>query len=133
MNSAMKTIGVIGGLGWESSATYYRLMNQEVRRRLGGWHSARVIMDSLDFHAFAEARGAADYAGLRRQLVASAERLESAGAEVLLIACNTVHRFAPAVSDAVQIPLLHIADAAGRALARDGHPARYLRRGRGPG
>lgn len=117
----MKTLGVIGGMGWEASATYYRVLNQQVRARLGGWHSARLILDSLDFHAIAAARTRDEFDRTRTSLVESAARLQAAGAEGLLIACNTVHRFAPAVIEATNIPLLHIADAAGKALVADGH------------
>lgn len=117
----MKTLGVIGGMGWEGSATYYRVMNRQVRARLGGWHSSRLILDSLDFHAIATAQRPAEFDVVRATLIASAQRLESAGAQAILIACNTVHRFAPSVIDATQVPFLHIADAAGIALVRDGH------------
>jgi aspartate racemase len=117
----MKTIGIIGGLAWESSAVYYRVLNVELRKRLGPWHSARIILDSLDFHPFATAQSRDDFELLRQTLIASAERLETAGAEVLLMACNTVHRFADALQDSTAIPLLHIADPAGHALVQDGH------------
>lgn len=117
----MKTLGVIGGMGWEGSATYYRVMNREVRARLGGWHSSRLILDSLDFHAIATASKPNEFEQVRTALVASAQRLETAGAQAILMACNTVHRFAQAVTDAVSVPFLHIADAAGTALVADGH------------
>lgn len=117
----LKTIGVIGGLGPESSLSYYRVMNRVVRARRGGFHSCRLVLDSLDFHDFAAATTAEDFEGLRGQLVASGRRLEAAGADFLVIACNTVHRFAQSVGDSVGIPLLHIADATGAAVVRDGH------------
>ncbi len=117
----MKTIGLIGGLSWESSACYYRVMNRQVRTQLGGWHSSRVILDSLDFQPFAVAQNKAEFSQLRHQLTDSALRLERAGAELLLMACNTVHRFAGAVQEVVHVPFLHIADAAGAALSLDGH------------
>lgn len=117
----MKTIGLIGGLSWESSASYYRVINREVRKRLGGWHSSRLILDSLDFQQFAIAENKHDYARLRDTLIDSALRLEVAGAELILVACNTVHRFAQAIEGATQVPFLHIADSAGAALSRDGH------------
>lgn len=117
----MKTIGVIGGIGWEGSAMYYRVMNRAVRSRLGGWNSARIVLDSLEFNAIAQAQSRADFLAVRESLVQSGKRLEAAGADVLVIACNTVHRFAPAVSAVVKVPLLHIADAAGQALQSDGH------------
>ncbi len=117
----MKTLGVIGGMGWEASASYYRIMNRQVRARLGGWHGSRLILDSLDFHTIATARSPHEYELVRATLVDSARRLEAAGAEAILIACNTVHRFAPSVIDAITVPFLHIADAAGKALVADGH------------
>lgn len=117
----MKTIGLIGGLGWESTAIYYRVMNLEVRKQLGAWHSARLIVDSLDFQPFATANRKEDFAKLQSSLVDSAQRLERAGADLLVIACNTVHRFATTVQNSIAIPLLHIADPAGEALRRDGH------------
>ena len=117
----MKTIGLIGGWGWEASAAYYRIMNREVRNRLGGWHSARIVLDSLDLHPLTTANCKEDYQEIRATLVASARRLEGAGAELLVIACNTVHRFADAARDAVHIPLLHIADVSGEVLSQDGH------------
>jgi aspartate racemase len=117
----MRTLGIIGGMGWEGSAVYYRVMNRQVRARLGGWHSSRLILDSLDFHAVATAREPHEFEAVRGSLVESARRLEAAGAEALLLACNTVHRFASSVSAATKIPLLHIADAAGKALVDGGH------------
>lgn len=117
----MKTLGIVGGMGWESSEAYYRVMNRQVRARLGGWHSARLILDSLDFHPIATARRDTDFELVRNTLVMSAQRLEAAGAQGLLIACNTAHRFARSVIDATTVPFLHIADAAGQALVKDGH------------
>jgi aspartate racemase len=117
----MKTIGLIGGMGWAGTAAYYRVMNSEVRARLGGFHSARMVVDSLDFDSIARAASKIEYLQVQEQLVASARRLEAAGSELLMVACNTVHRLAPAIADAVSIPFLHIADSAGAALVRDGH------------
>ncbi len=117
----MKTLGIIGGLGWESSALYYRVLNREVRRRMGGFHSCRVMLDSLDFDFFARAKTRVEFEAVRQELVDSSRRLAGAGADLILIACNTAHRFAPSVLDATHVPLLHIADAAGEALVRDGH------------
>lgn len=117
----MKTVGIIGGMGWEGSAVYYRVMNRQVRARLGGWHSSRLILDSLDFHAVAAAREHSEFEAVRGLLVESARRLEAAGADALLLACNTVHRFASSVSAATRLPLLHIADAAGKTLVDAGH------------
>jgi aspartate racemase len=117
----MKTIGLMGGMGWEGSAAYYRVINRQVRAALGGFHSAQIVMDSLDFDSIATAQSRDEFAEVERILVSSAMRLEGAGCELLVIACNTVHRLAPAVERAITIPFLHIADAAGRALTADGH------------
>lgn len=117
----MKTLGVIGGMGWEGSAAYYRVMNRQVRARLGGWHSSRLILDSLEFNAIATAQQRNEFEMVRAALVESAQRLEAAGAQGLLIACNTVHRFAQSVIEHTSVPFLHIADAAGAALTADGH------------
>jgi aspartate racemase len=117
----MKTIGLMGGMGWEGSASYYRTMNRQVRASLGGFHSARIILDSLDFAFMASASSKEDFERVRRTLVESALRLEGAGADLLVIACNTVHRMAPSIQEAISIPFLHIADSAGAALVRDGH------------
>ncbi len=117
----MKTIGLMGGMGWQGSASYYRVMNRAVRATLGGFHSARIILDSFDFHTIASAQSKDDYAEVEATMVSSALRLQAAGAELLAIACNTVHRLAPAVEKAIEIPFLHIADASGAALVRDKH------------
>jgi len=108
-------------MGWESTALYYRVIHLETRRRLGDNYSARVIVDSLQFEVLASARSRADFQRVRTMLVDSGRRLEVAGAQALLIACNTAHRFADAVEQAVGIPLLHIADCAGAALQAEGH------------
>lgn len=115
----MHTIGIIGGMGWEASAAYYRLINQEVRARLGGWHSARILLDSLDFDPIAKARTKQDYMAVRDTLLASSKRLQGAGAELLVIACNTVHRFSAQLQASVDIPLLHIAEVSAAALRDD--------------
>jgi aspartate racemase len=117
----MKTIGLMGGMGWQGSASYYRTMNQAVRARLGGFHSARIILDSFDFHSIATAQSKEEFEEVSAIMVASALRLQAAGAQVLAIACNTVHRLAPAVEAAIEIPFLHIADASGAALVADNH------------
>jgi aspartate racemase len=115
----MKTIGVIGGMSWESSALYYRLINSGIRRRLGALHSAELLMYSVDFAPIEALQHAGDWSGAARILVEAAKRLEAGGANFFLIATNTMHQVADEVSAAVQIPLLHIADATGEALRRD--------------
>ena len=106
----MRTIGLIGGMSWESSAEYYRILNQGVRDRLGPTASARCILWSFDFSEIEELQHKGDWAGLSDRMIDAAQRLESAGADALLLCTNTMHRMAPAVQDAVKVPLLHIAD-----------------------
>lgn len=117
----MKRLGIIGGLGWESTAFYYEVLNREVRRRLGGQHSAHVLIESFDFHGFATAKSSSDYEQMKLSLLASAQRLEYAGAEAVMMACNTVHRFFAPVQDGIEVPLLHIAEPVMGALHADGH------------
>lgn len=116
----MRTIGLLGGMSWESSIEYYRLINEEVRRRLGGTHSARCLMWSFDFAEIEalQERSAWDEAGER--LADAAARLEGAGADLLVLCTNTMHRLAPEIEAATSVPLLHIADATAAALAADG-------------
>lgn len=106
----MKTIGLLGGMSWESSAEYYRLINQGVRARLGGLHSAQILLWSFDFAEVEALQHAGDWDGATALLVAAARRLERGGADLVLICTNTMHRMADAVQAAVALPLLHIAD-----------------------
>lgn len=106
----MKTIGLIGGMSWESSAHYYRLINEGVRARYGGLHSARVLMLSLDFAPIAELQANGDWATLSAQMAGAARSLTAGGADMLLICANTMHLCADAVEAATDVPLLHIAD-----------------------
>jgi len=109
----MKTIGLIGGMSWESSAHYYRLLNEGAKARLGGLHSARCLLASVDFGEIEPLQRAARWDAAAAILHAAALGLERAGAEVLLICANTMHKVADQVMDGVGIPLLHIADVAG--------------------
>ncbi|MBP1876445.1 aspartate racemase [Ensifer adhaerens] len=106
----MKVMGLIGGMSWESSAQYYRIVNQEVRARLGGVHSAKSLMWSMDFGEIERLQHIGDWSALTGEMTAAARRLEAGGADFLVICTNTMHRMADAVSAAVGIPLLHIAD-----------------------
>jgi aspartate racemase len=117
----MKTIGVLGGMSWESTVTYYRVMNEEVKRRLGGWHSARLVLYSVDFEEIQILQHRDDWPATADILQAAARRLETAGAEGLVLATNTMHKVAPEIEAATAIPLLHIADAAARRLGEGGH------------
>lgn len=116
----MKTIGVIGGMSWESSLEYYRLINEAVKARLGGLHSAEILLYSLDFQPVEELQDKGDWDRLAQVMAGAAVRLEKGGAEVVLIASNTMHKLALEVERAVDIPLLHIADAAALAVEAQG-------------
>ncbi len=109
----MRTIGLIAGMSWESSAEYYRILNEEVARRLGGLHSAKIVMISIDFARLEAQQTSNRWDEAAADLAQAARQLERAGAECVLICANTMHKAAPAVQTAVGIPLLHIADAAG--------------------
>ena len=117
----MKTIGLIGGMSWESTLPYYRRINEEVRARLGGLHSARLILYSVDFHEVERLQQAADWDAAGALLARSAVALQAAGADFLLLCTNTMHRVAAEIEAAVTIPLLHIADATATAVADSGH------------
>lgn len=116
----MKTLGLLGGMSWESTASYYALINEEVKRCLGGLHSARLLLDSVDFAEIAELQHAGDWTALGSRLTAEACRLERAGADCVVLCTNTMHRVAEALENALSIPLLHIADATGEVLRADG-------------
>jgi aspartate racemase len=107
----MKTIGLLGGMSWESTELYYRLINEETKRVLGGLHSASIVMISVDFHDVERLQAQEDWDASARLLSEKARRVEAAGADLLLICTNTMHKVADQVADAIGIPLLHIADA----------------------
>lgn len=116
----MKTIGLIGGMSWESTALYYQTINREVSRRLGGLHSAAFHLISLNFEDIARRQRAQDWDGMGGILTAAARQLEAGGAECVLIGTNTMHKLAPQVQSAIKVPLLHIADVTAQAIrARD--------------
>ncbi|UCI08459.1 aspartate/glutamate racemase family protein [Mesorhizobium sp. B1-1-8] len=116
----MKTLGLLGGMSWESSAIYYRLLNEVVRERLGGLHSAKLLLWSFDFAEIAERQHAGDWEGAGVLLVAAARKLETGGAQGLVICTNTMHKLADQMQAAVSIPLIHIADATARAVVDAG-------------
>jgi aspartate racemase len=115
----VKTIGLIGGMSWESSLLYYRLINQGVNQRLGGLHSAKLLMQSVDFAPLEKLQHTGDWDGAAEILIDAARRLETAGADFFLIATNTMHQVAEAVAASVSIPLLHIADTTAKVLLHD--------------
>ena len=116
----MKTIGLLGGMSWESTQSYYALINQGVKEALGGLHSARMLICSVDFAEIAELQQRNEWDQAGELLAAEALRLQQAGAELLLIGTNTMHKVAPAIEAAISIPLLHVADAAAAALKAEG-------------
>ncbi|TWB20607.1 aspartate racemase [Nitrospirillum amazonense] len=116
----MRMLGLIGGMSWESTTLYYRHLNTIARDRLGGLHSARLLLWSVDFAEVAAKQQAGDWAGAGALMADAARRLQDAGAEALMIGANTMHKTADAVRAATSIPLLHIADATGRALKAAG-------------
>lgn len=116
----MKTLGLIGGMSWESTAIYYRQINEVTRKRLGGLHSAPLLVWSFDFAKVAERQHAGDWQGAADLMIEAAGKLEKGGAEALVICTNTMHRMAQDVQAAIGIPLLHIADATGKAVVKAG-------------
>jgi aspartate racemase len=112
----MKRIGLLGGMSWESSVEYYRLVNQAVRDRLGGLHSADCLLRSVDFAGVEELQRRGDWDQAGRLLAAEARTLEAAGAELLVLCTNTMHKVADAITDAIDIPFVHIADTTAEAV-----------------
>jgi len=116
----MRRLGLIGGLSWESTRLYYDAINRAVAARLGGAHSAPLIVDSLDFAPIAQAQTEGRWDDAGAEIVEAAQRLHRAGVEAIAIGSNTMHKCADAVRDAVPVPLLHIVDPLREALANDG-------------
>ena len=116
----MKTIGLIGGMSWESTVPYYRLLNESIRQRLGGLHSARLILYSVDFHDIERLQHENRWAEAGALLASAARALQSAHADFLVLCTNTMHKVAPAIEVAVDIPLLHIADPTAVAVRQAG-------------
>ncbi|MFJ7979824.1 aspartate/glutamate racemase family protein [Lysinibacillus xylanilyticus] len=107
----MKTIGMIGGMSWESSAEYYRLINEEVKEQLGGLHSAKCILYSVDFQKIEHYQAEGEWSKAGQVLAEAAQSLESAGAEFIVICTNTMHKVIDIITEKITIPILHIADA----------------------
>jgi len=116
----MKTIGLLAGMSWESTELYYRALNEGVKKRLGGFHSARVAMFSFDFQEVLDIVALHGWEGTAGLLATKAQQLQAAGAELLLLCSNTPHKVASQIEQAVQIPFLHIADATGRRVKERG-------------
>jgi aspartate racemase len=114
----MKTIGLIGGMSWESTQSYYRLINQKMKEALGGLHSARLVLYSVDFAEIETLQQKGDWEAAGDILAAAAQAVESAGADFIVLCTNTMHKVAAQIEKAVSIPLLHIADATASVLKR---------------
>lgn len=118
--SGLKTLGLIGGMSWESTVPYYREINQAVKEQLGGLHSAKIILYSLDFAEVENLQASGQWQAAGALLAEIAEKLEHAGADALVLCTNTMHKVADAITSAVNIPLLHIADPTARAIRHAG-------------
>ena len=116
----MKTIGMIGGMSWESSLEYYRIINQTIKDRLGGLHSAKSLMFSFDFAEIETLQMVGDWPKATAMMVQAAQQLEKGGADFVIICTNTMHKMAEAVQAGINIPLLHIADATAAAIQAQG-------------
>jgi aspartate racemase len=116
----MKTIGLIGGLSWESSVEYYRIINETVRKRMGGLHSAECLMFSFDFAEIETLQAAGDWEAATHRMIAAARQVERGGADGLIICSNTMHRMADDVQNTIDIPLIHIADATAKVIKEQG-------------
>ncbi|WP_417356121.1 aspartate/glutamate racemase family protein [Gallaecimonas pentaromativorans] len=116
----MKTIGLIGGMSWESTASYYRAINEGVKERLGGLHSAKIALYSLDFADIESRQHQGDWAGTATLLQDAASKVQAAGAELVLICTNTMHKVASDIEAVLDVPLLHIADATAKVLKAKG-------------
>lgn len=116
----MKTIGLLGGMSWESSALYYRWINQQVKQQLGGLHSAKIAMVSVDFQQIESFQHRGEWHQAGEVLANAAKQIEAAGADFLLICTNTMHNVADQVEAAIEIPLLHLADATAKRITQGG-------------
>lgn len=116
----MKTIGLLGGMSWESTVGYYRAINEGVKNSLGGLHSAKIALYSVDFDSIEKLQHEGDWEETARILSEAAQSVESAGADFLLICTNTMHKVAPQIEKSINIPLLHIADATAEVIVQEG-------------
>ena len=116
----MTTIGLLGGMSWESTIPYYRIINEEVKNRLGGLHSAKIVLYSVEFDEIEKCQSSGDWEKSGRILGRAAQGLEAAGADFILICTNTMHKVAPQIASMIKIPVIHIADATADALEQCG-------------
>ncbi len=116
----MKIIGLIGGMSWESTSEYYKIINETVKERLGKLHSAKCILCSVDFELIASLQHQGEWEKLTKLMISFARKVEGAGADCIVICTNTMHKMAQEVQDSIKIPLLHIADAAAEKIKEQG-------------
>ncbi len=116
----MKTIGLLGGMSWESSLEYYQTVNEEVKRQLGGLHSAKCLLYSVDFAEIEEYQHRGEWQKATKAMINAAQSLEKGGADFLVICTNTMHKMADEIQTAIQIPILHIVDATAQAILAQG-------------
>jgi aspartate racemase len=114
----MKTLGLLGGMSWESTSEYYRLINKEIQDKLGGLHSASCIIHSFNFAEIALLQQKGDWKALEKMLISAAIKLEEAGAEAVVLCTNTMHKLAGAIESSINVPFIHIADAAAEAIQK---------------
>lgn len=117
----MKTIGLIGGMSWESTITYYEILNKETATILGGFHSSKILMYNVDFAELENNMSTGNWDGNAKILADAAVRLEKGGADFIVIATNTMHKLVPYIEEKINVPILHISDATADAIKRDGH------------
>ncbi|WP_310829557.1 aspartate/glutamate racemase family protein [Paenibacillus pedocola] len=115
----MKTIGLIGGMSWESSMLYYQIINETVKVRKGGHHSAKSLLYSVDFQEIKDLQHQGNWMEATRVMIEAAQKLEAGGADIIVICTNTMHKMAPEVMNAVSVPLLHIADPTAEKIVSD--------------
>ena len=116
----MRTIGLIAGMSWESSLKYYQFINELINKELGGLHSAKIIMESVDFAEIESLQKGGKWFELEKMMTVIAQKLEKAGADCIVICTNTMHKTAPAIQDLISIPLIHIADATAQEIGKKG-------------
>lgn len=116
----MKTIGLLGGMSWESTLGYYKAINEGINKELGGLHSAKIAMYSVDFEPIEQLQHAGDWNGTAKILCVAAQSIQAAGADFLLICTNTMHKVAKEIGESIRIPILHIADATAEILVNQG-------------
>jgi len=116
----MKTIGLLGGMSWESTLGYYKAINEGINKELGGLHSAKIAMYSIDFEPIGQLQHAGDWNGTAKILSVAAQSIQAAGADFLLICTNTMHKVAKEIGESIRIPILHIADATAEILVNQG-------------